>query len=397
MAVLTEVQTQLLTQLERFFNPSELEQLARESRFIQRSTSRLSGESFLLLNILQDWNGSESSFQNLGNWLEDNYEFSISKQGLWERYNTYAVSFMRRCFERCLATLGQGTNVSLLSSFFSSINLSDSTSFKIPDKLCAFYPGASCVSGVKLMYDYDLLSGRFNDLWLGCTKDNDYIFLDRLEQNITPNSLSIKDLGFYKNEHFIAISKKGAYFLSRCKVLSTFHKYNAKGKWEAISMETIVSGVETLSSFDVYLGKGQEKIAIRLIVAPVPDEIWEKRNAKSSQVAKNNKVKVNPRTLQLNRYSFWITNIPVEVLPNEMVQEVYFLRWQIELVFKTWKSLLQIDEVSQMNIFRFECYIYAKLIQVLLSKSFENAAQDVISLEEEEEEEISNWKVAKIF
>jgi len=42
------------------------------------------------------------------------------------------------------------------------------------------------------------------------------------------------------------------------------------------------------------------------------------------------------------------------------------LRWQIELIFKIWKSIGKIHEVKKVKQHRLECYVYAKLIFIVL-------------------------------
>lgn len=70
---------------------------------------------------------------------------------------------------------------------------------------------------------------------------------------------------------------------------------------------------------------------------------------------------------QMCGYHIWITNAPKEYLPKESAREFYSLRWQIEIIFKIWKSILNIEKVTRMNIFRFECYLYGRFIAILLS------------------------------
>jgi hypothetical protein len=48
------------------------------------------------------------------------------------------------------------------------------------------------------------------------------------------------------------------------------------------------------------------------------------------------------------------------------VFEVAHLRWQIELLFKLWKSELQLDEWRSENPWRILCEIYAKLIAIVI-------------------------------
>jgi IS4 transposase len=62
------------------------------------------------------------------------------------------------------------------------------------------------------------------------------------------------------------------------------------------------------------------------------------------------------------RLNIFITNISAEVLELEQIHSVYTLRWQIELVFKVWKSIGKIHKVKKMKQERFESYLYAKIV-----------------------------------
>ena len=42
------------------------------------------------------------------------------------------------------------------------------------------------------------------------------------------------------------------------------------------------------------------------------------------------------------------------------------MRWQIELAFKAWKSICDLEKVKKVNRFRLECYIYSRLIFIVL-------------------------------
>ena len=47
--------------------------------------------------------------------------------------------------------------------------------------------------------------------------------------------------------------------------------------------------------------------------------------------------------------------------------QLYRLRWQIELVFKTWKSLLCIHKVKAVKKDRLECQLLARFIWILMN------------------------------
>lgn len=75
------------------------------------------------------------------------------------------------------------------------------------------------------------------------------------------------------------------------------------------------------------------------------------------------------RSKRLSAINFYITNIPLEYLPKEQVYDFYSLRWQIELIFKTWKSFFRIHHCNSVKLERLECHLYGQLISILLCSS----------------------------
>ncbi len=65
--------------------------------------------------------------------------------------------------------------------------------------------------------------------------------------------------------------------------------------------------------------------------------------------------------------NLFIINAAEDQIPLTAVDSFYRLRWQIELMFKIWKSQCHIDKVKPVKKERLECYIYAKLIRIVLS------------------------------
>jgi hypothetical protein len=63
------------------------------------------------------------------------------------------------------------------------------------------------------------------------------------------------------------------------------------------------------------------------------------------------------------------TNITQEQVKKEEIYPLYSLRWQIEILFKTWKSLFEIQKVKKMKKERFECHLYGTLIRLLICSS----------------------------
>ncbi len=53
----------------------------------------------------------------------------------------------------------------------------------------------------------------------------------------------------------------------------------------------------------------------------------------------------------------------------EQIHDFYSLRWQIEIIFKTWKSLFQIHKWQNIKQERLECHVYGKLIAIFICSS----------------------------
>jgi len=93
-----EVENDLSEQFRAVFEVSGLDALARQTRFIERSTSQIRGDMFLKLNVLFEPSNSESSLNDMCDFLEDHFGVKIKKQSLDERFNKEAVVFMKACF-----------------------------------------------------------------------------------------------------------------------------------------------------------------------------------------------------------------------------------------------------------------------------------------------------------
>ena len=65
-----------------------------------------------------------------------------------------------------------------------------------------------------------------------------------------------------------------------------------------------------------------------------------------------------------------MTNISAAGLSPDAVLALAHYRWQIELLFKLWKSEGQVDEWHTRNPWRVLCEIYAKLIALIFQHWF---------------------------
>ena len=90
-----------------------------------------------------------------------------------------------------------------------------------------------------------------------------------------------------------------------------------------------------------------------------------------------------------------MTNTTEKQIPYKMVQNIYRIRWSIELVFKTWKSILKIHKSNvKVNQYRVKVELYAKLILAVITHK---VYQKNIAILAKDNKELSLHKLTDLF
>jgi hypothetical protein len=174
------------------------------------------------------------------------------------------------------------------------------------------------------------------------------------------------DLGYYVLKGFQKIEDKEAFYLSRFQIHTNVY-------WEEDSAESfdLINYLDKQESSvidisNVYLG-AKEKLQCRMIAYRLPQEVASERIRKKKLEYKRRKGKAPTKKLLASlNYAIFITNIPKEKVSAEMIGTLYKIRWQIELIFKEFKSLMKIDSISGKKDESVNTLIYGKLIMILL-------------------------------
>ncbi len=111
---------------------------------------------------------------------------------------------------------------------------------------------------------------------------------------------------------------------------------------------------------------GKDPVPARLLIRPLPTEAAHRnRQHLRRNAAKKGRTPQAP-TLRLAGYFFVLTTLPVALASDDVVLELYRIRWQIELFFKRCKGLLHFDQLRAFNPDLVRTYCLAKLIEVAL-------------------------------
>ncbi|MBC8230832.1 IS4 family transposase [bacterium] len=360
--------------IDNIFADDELDTLAREHRFIVRSTNRIQATDFVDLMTIQLCQDPELSLDGMCDVLESKMSNTrISGQGLQQRINSIgAVDFLSAVFGQCLSQavnpFFNQTPPQLLTPF-RRILLQDSTQIKLNDALCDAFCGCGGSSGkaaLKLHLIYDYHRHQISEVSITNATTSDTEMGQGLVEKIQADDLVMRDLGYFSIHQLREIDGKQAFFLSRLPSSVGVYLDRAP-EAEAIDIiEYINRHFPHQDTIEIQVYLGAEKFPVRLIAYRLPEKMVNQRRRKAYDAARKKSRRPTKKYLQWLSFSFYITNVPVTVWTTAVIGTIYRLRWQIELIFKQWKSLLKIDFLTGKSEYRIECLIYGRLITICL-------------------------------
>jgi IS4 transposase len=117
---------------------------------------------------------------------------------------------------------------------------------------------------------------------------------------------------------------------------------------------------------DLPVSLGHERVSCRLLAYRLPEQVIEERRRKALEEARKKGRTLTQAYLNWLTFGLYITNVTREMLSAKVVSIVYSLRWQVELMFKNWKSLLNIHILKGTRPERIKCILYGRLITITM-------------------------------
>ena len=347
-----------------FFDTEFILKMARSKNFVKRK-SKLGGLLFFALCVYTAKKEGTTSLEDLCRELQKE-GVKIRKQSLQGRFNKDAKDFMQAMVEHALEKK-LGLDRQKLECKFGRIVIDDSTVFQLPAAYSGTYKGSgggASIAAIKNQYCYDLLSQEIIDITVqeDTVPDCKYPL-----QDLRKDDLRIEDLGYFKIDRFRQIQEAGAYYLSRLKFgVNIF--VQQEGTYKPLDLLKVIRDMRVgeMISMQIFLGK-KEKSSTRMVLERIPMELANQKRRKLKTDKQNKRKNLSKERLILCDVNAFITNCTPEQLPENLLRQCYSLRWQIEIMFKAWKSVFKIDKVKQMKIERFECFHYGCLMLIIAS------------------------------
>jgi hypothetical protein len=360
----------------KFFNKINLLHIARITKYYIKESPIT---PFIFIYALSfELFGYNTSLDLLAIQINTLFKIDITAQAFCARMSQKkSVNFLKEAFEAMI-------NVQIAYSFpnsyqsifgmFKGVELEDSTTIILNEKVKEFKGsgGAASKSSFKLNWLFNICNCSTVDVNIlsGKTPDQKIAHKNLKYLKKKKGTLLIRDLGYFAISALKTIAKFNCYFLSRLVkgTLIYLHENDQDPVNIKLFFQKITRGGRS-SKFLVYIG--QERYPVWLIVQKVPNWVLKKRIKQYK--SKHSWKFPSEEYIEWSKYTIFITNILDELLENAncdiktLVFEIYRLRWQIELLFKSFKSTMKIHCIKGKNKNRVLCLIYGKLIAIMLA------------------------------
>ena len=344
----------------------EANQLARKTGFIQRKV-KWDGYSFIQTLMLGFLSKPDASYSQLSQTAAA-VGVTISNQGLEQRFTERAADFVYQVLQVMIAQVVRATcNPYRVLDSFRGIYIRDSSVISLPKSLIDVWRGVGNQStetaALKLHVNLDYQTGQMHGPIIqdACAHDQTSSFQT---ERLPAGALHLADLGYFNLDRFAEDDAAGVFWITRLK-LST-NVYGTDGQLLDL-VGWLAPGEEPVVERHVYLG-AEHRLPCRLIAARVPQEVADRRRHALREWSRKKQKPISAKRLKLTDWTVVVTNVPEGRLSAHAVLTLLRVRWQIELLFKVWKSYLKVDEWRSQNPWRILCEIYAKLIGACMSQ-----------------------------
>jgi len=369
----------LFKTLNKFFSRKEIDTLAINSGFKKRNRGKITPLEFLHLNCFSGNNICTSTLEELTSYLEIRKDIEVSPQALDQRYNLTSIEFFKRIFIK-LCELQQPHLLKAFKSHgFNKIFLMDSTEIKLHPKLKDVYKGTTQTNPATLKINLlmELLNYSVENIEFSNGRKNEQNFSKHIYDKLSDNSLVLKDLGYFKFDDFNIIDSKNSFFISRLRAGTRLFSLNPKPKYGKngkmlVKSKYLVTNAGALGNdlkpsetreYNFLVGSHEPKQSFRIIVTKLEESAIQEKLKEIKKREERGKT-VSKLARDSAQISGYITNVK-EIDLNQII-EIYRLRWQIELLFKFFKSDFQLDKIKNLKIERIETHLYATLIKMIL-------------------------------
>lgn len=335
-----------------FLDSATIESIAWSSKFYKRKPKKITATNFLISFFIVLSKGA-FSFRIWSSELSILTNQKVSFQSIAKKLGQRHLDFAKMIFVEAIRKNirykmpEQSNNI---FNNFSRVVIEDSTCVKLAKNLFHHFSGThngrSRFGTVgRIQFAFDLKKGRLINGELTTYSQNDVSYSKNIINSLRKGDLVIRDLGYFSIGVFMSIANKNAWFLSRLRNGTFTYELNSEKSFDLVKELKKLDRLKITDFDKVLLLNKKYKMKGRIVAQKLSKKQTKKR------IEHVNKTRRRCNTTKKSRYlmswSIYVTNVPKEIWSIQNIHEAYSFRWEIEMMFKTWKSHFKIDKFIQ--------------------------------------------------
>ncbi len=269
-----------------------------------------------------------------------NVGIAISPQGLAKRFTPAAATCLQQVLEAAVQQVVAAKPVAIpILQRFTGVYVLDSTTITLPDSLASVWHGCG-----------------------GSTTGSAAALKVQVLWNVTTGALRIADLGYFSLAQMATAQDQGSFVLSR------WYPQTALFATDGTPLDLLAvlrRHAQPTLDWELQLG-ARHRLRVRLLAVRVPQEVADQRRRRIRKEAQEKGQAVSAAALALAGWTIIVTTVPRRLLTVAEAVVLLRVRWQIELLFKLWKSQGQVDTSRSQQPWRILSEVYAKLLAMLV-------------------------------
>ena len=327
----------------------DLDAMAKATGFVQRADRGITPLNFLVtfFALMQE---NEFGYENWALSYLSIYGDGPSKQAINKRVTPNCLDFVEALFaavfEEALLKNSRIESTELFDSF-NKVLIEDSTCLKVGSGLVEVFSGPR-VNGKKVAQSrvqllWNMSTNFIESVEMTPFSENDVSYSSTILEFIKEKDLIIRDLGYWNIRVYSQIDVRGAYFVSRIKTNTRVKKLSGNDLCMYRWLNTLDRRGVSIASRDVLIGNN---FKVRMIVEKLPETVANERRKKNLRQRNFKSRSLKNKAHYCLGWTILITNVPSEIWSRTDVVKAYSLRWQIEIIFRSWKSQLPLAKLT---------------------------------------------------
>lgn len=240
--------------------------------------------------------------------------------------------------------------------------------FKAVDGTTVQEPGATGTS-CRIHYSFDLSSLYCSEAIVSTSATGEGL----TNFTVKTNEVYVGDRAYGTVKGIAHVVNQGGQVLLRIRYSLPLYDKEGKRFHLLPQLNTIKTG--EVKEWEIFVKNTNQLIKCRLCALKKNPADIEKTLSRIRRRSSRNGRETRSETLEYAKYVFVLTTLDAVAFSSQKILEIYRRRWQIELVFKRLKSLLQLGHLKKFDQEAIRAWLHGKLFFATLIECFIHAGE----------------------